>query len=157
MNQIMNRMNMLKSVVVLLCFSISFASFAQTKKKPDKSKFLENRKFSVQFYEMKPTGRGKAVESTVSTKTGKIESPLMKEKLQIDEANFTVILDSTYTEDETEMHMVKLEAFIENKKDETKWEATIINFDIDGTVVLRKGDVDKKKFEFSGTEKTKKK
>ena len=80
----------------------------------------------------------------------------MKDKLKIEEANFTVTLDSTYTEDDATMHLVKLEAFIENNKDETIWEATVINYDIDGTIVQKKGGVDKKKFEFSGSEKTKK-
>ncbi len=152
----MKKNSTLKSLAVFLCLVISATAFSQTAKKTDKSKFMENRKFKVQFYEMKPTGRGKAVESTVTTKTGKIESDLMKDKLKIEEANFTITLDSTYTEDDTPMHLVKLEAFLESNKDETIWEATVINYDIDGTVVLKKGGVDKKKFEFSGTEKSKK-
>ncbi len=152
----MKKITTLQSLVLLLCMLVSGLAFSQGAKKVDKNKFMENRKFKVQFYEMKATGRGKAVESTVTTKGGKIESDLMKDKLQIEEANFTVVLDSTYTEDDTPMHLVKLQAFIENKKDETIWEATVINYDIDGTVVQKKGGVDKKKFEFSGAEKPKK-
>ncbi len=146
----------LKSIIAIAFLFIASSAVSQTAKKVDKKKFLENRKFKVQFYEIKAAGRGKAVESMVELSSGSIESTLMKEKLQAEEAKFSVILDSTYTEDDTEMRLVKLEAFIEGPKEEIKWEATIINYDIEGTVVQKKGDVEKKKFEFSGTEKTKK-
>ena len=67
-----------------------------------------------------------------------------------------VSLDSTYIEDEVEMHMVKFEADHSEDKNDYHWEVTLINYDIEGTVVQMKSGLEKKKFEFSGTEKTKK-
>lgn len=121
-----------------------------------KNKFLEGKKYNVQFYEVKPTGRGKSVPSNFLVKSGKVESDLMYEKISLGPAAYKVTLDSTYTEDETEMHMVKIEAELQEDKNEYKWEATITNYDIEGTVVQMKGGVEKKKYEFDGTEKTKK-
>ena len=40
-----------------------------------KNKFLEGKKYAVQFYEMKATGRGKALADVVTIKGGKIEDP----------------------------------------------------------------------------------
>ena len=93
------------SLIALLL--LSTASFAQ--KKGEKNKFLENRKFNVQFYEMKATGRGKAVPSILMVKSGRIEADLMYEKLSLDPVPYRVTLDSTYIEDEVEMHMVTIE------------------------------------------------
>jgi hypothetical protein len=135
---------------------ISSASYAQ-KSKGDKNKFLEGRKFSVQFYELKPTGRGKAQPTILMIKGGKIEADLMYEKLALEPVQYRVTLDSTYTEDENEMHMVTLEGDWSQEKSDYHWEATVINYDIEGTVAQSKGGVEKKKYEFSGSEKTKKK
>jgi hypothetical protein len=121
-----------------------------------KNKFIEGKKYNVQFYEMKPTGRGKAIPSNVLIKNGKIESDLMLEKLAADPAAYKVTLDSTYTEDENQMRMIVLEADVSQDKNDVKWEATITNYDIEGTCVQSKSGVEKKKYEFSGTEKTKK-
>jgi hypothetical protein len=52
--------------------------------------------------------------------------------------------------------MVTFEAEYSEEKNEYKWEATVTNYDIEGTVTQSKSGVEKKKFEFSGTEKTKK-
>lgn len=149
----------LKITFILLSILIaSTSSFAQKKgkKEDNKSKFLEGKKYIVKFYEMKPTGRGKAIESTVIIKDGKIGSDLMEEKLKTEDATYNIKLDSTYTEDDTESRMVKLEANYSKEKDEADWDATITNYDIEGTVVQKKNGIEKKKFEFAGTEKTKK-
>jgi hypothetical protein len=121
-----------------------------------KNKFLEGKKFNVQFYEMKTSGRGKAVPSAVKFASGKITADLMEEKLQLPAMMYKVTLDSTYTEDETEMHMVTFEAKWTEEKNEYQWEGTVINYDIEGTCVQLKGGVEKKRFEFAGSEKTKK-
>lgn len=139
------------SIITVLLFSVP--SFAQ-KTKP--SKFLDNKKFNVQFYEVKASGRGKAVPSILLLKGGKIEADLMYEKLSLPPVAIRVTLDSTYTEDEVEMHMVKFEADHSEEKNDYHWDVTLINYDIEGTVVQMKSGLEKKKFEFSGTEKTKK-
>lgn len=139
------------SIVAVLLFSAS--AFAQ-KAKP--TKFLDNKKFNVQFYEVKPTGRGKAQPSLLFLKGGKVEADLMYEKLSLPPVAMRVTLDSTYTEDEVEMHMVTFEADHSEEKNDYHWEVTLINYDIEGTVVQMKSGIEKKKFEFAGSEKTKK-
>lgn len=137
--------------IIALLFSVP--SFAQ-KTKP--SKFLDNKKFNVQFYEVKASGRGKAVPSILLLKGGKVEADLMYEKLSLPPIAFHVTLDSTYTEDEVEMHMVKFEADHSEDKNDYHWDVTLINYEIEGTVIQMKSGLEKKKFEFAGTEKTKK-
>ncbi len=127
-----------------------------TKAHSQKSKFLENKKFNVQFYEMKAAGRGKAVPSLFLIKSGKIEADLMYEKLSLPPIAYRVTLDSTYTEDEMQMHLVTFEAEYSEEKNDYKWEVTVINYDIEGTIVQMKSGIEKKKYEFSGIEKTKK-
>lgn len=121
-----------------------------------KNKFLEGKKYTVQFYEMKPAGRGKAQPSVIEIKGGKVMCNFTEDKMQCGPATYAVTLDSTYTEDETEMHMVTFTADFTEEKNEFKWEATVINYDIEGTIIQMKSGVEKKKFEYSGSEKTKK-
>jgi hypothetical protein len=146
----MKKLFTFKTIAFLSILIHSTSALAQ------KNKFLEGKKYNVQFYEMKPTGRGKALPSTFDIKGGKVESDLMYEKMSLGPAAYKVTLDSTYTEDETEMHMVVIEAEFAEDKNEYKWEATIINYDIEGTIVQMKSGVEKKKFEFAGSQKTKK-
>ena len=80
----------------------------------------------------------------------------MDEKLAISSTTYKINLDSTYTEDETESRLLKIEADYSKDKDESSWEATINNYDIEGTIQQKKNGVAKKKFEFAGSEKTKK-
>ena len=136
---------------------LSTNTFGQKKAKPgEKNKFLENKKYNVQFYELKATGGGTAVPTMVLIKSGMVEADLMYEKLTLPPIAYIVNLDSTYTEDGVEMHMVTFEANFTEDKNDYKWEATLINYDIEGTIVQMKSGVEKKKYEFSGSEKTKK-
>ena len=156
----MKKTTLLNSILIALSLLVTTATFAQKKdkkdKKTDKVNFLEGKKYVVKFYELKPTGRGKALESTIVFKDGRIDCELMDDKLKIEKTKYEVTLDSTYTEDETTSHLVKLEATFTVGKDESQWEATITNYDIEGTIQEKKNGVDKKKFEFNGSEKTKK-
>ena len=154
----------MKNTITLKSVALTFmiglftvtASFGQKKGKGDKNKFLEGRKFDVQFYEMKAAGRGKAVKSLVMIKSGRIEGDLMYEKLGLEPTVYRITLDSTYKEDDTDIHMVTIEANSSIDKSEFAWEATITNYDIEGTVTQSKGGLEKKKYEFAGSEKTKK-
>jgi hypothetical protein len=148
----------MKKITILFTLMLAIFSLgAYAQKKQPKNKFLDNKTYIVQFYEMKASGRGKAVPSKVFIKSGRIEGDLMYEKLSLDPVPFNVTLDSTYTEDENEMHMVTLEGDYSKDKADFHWEATIINYDIEGIVTQSKGGVEKKRYEFSGSEKTKKK
>jgi hypothetical protein len=146
----------MKNPITFRNLFIAAGLFCATSVSAQKNKFLEGKKYNVQFYEVKAAGRGKALPSNFIIKGGKVESDLMYEKMQLNPAAYKVVLDTTYTEDETEMHMVKLEAELQEDKNEFKWEATVTNYDIEGTIVQMKSGVEKKKYEFSGTEKTKK-
>jgi hypothetical protein len=147
----------MKNSIALKTLLLSAGVFVSLSVSAQKHKFIEGKKYDVNFYEVKPAGRGKAVASNFLVKGGKIESDLMYEKIALGPATYKVILDSTYTEDETEMHLLKIEAELQEEKNEYKWEVTVINYDIEGTVVQLKSGVEKKKFEFDGTEKAKKK
>ena len=70
--------------------------------------------------------------------------------------NYNITVDSIYTEDGVESHLISFTAEHAQEKDEFKWDVTVTNYDIEGTLVQMKGDVEKKRFEFSGSEKTKK-
>ncbi len=151
----MNYTQKLAGVTAGVMLLLTFSAF--TAMKPDgKNKFLEGKKYEVQFYEMKASGRGKAVPSSVVIKGGKIQCDLMEDKINLGPATYKVITDSSYTEDDTPMHMVSFEGTYTDDKNEYKWEATVTNYDIEGTAVQMKGGVEKKKYEFSGSEKTKK-
>jgi hypothetical protein len=147
----------MKNSITLKTLLLSAGIFVSVSVSAQKHKFIEGKKYDVNFYEVKPAGRGKAVPSNFLVKGGKIESDLMYEKIALGPATYKVVLDSTYTEDETEMHMLKIEAELQEEKNEYKWEVTVINYDVEGTVVQLKSGVEKKKFEFDGTEKAKKK
>lgn len=147
----------MKNTITLKTLALSAGILLSLTVSAQKHKFIEGKKYDVNFYEVKPAGRGKAVPSNFLVKGGKVESDLMYEKISLGPATYKVVLDSTYTEDETEMHMLKIEAELQEEKNEYKWEVTVINYDIEGTVVQLKSGVEKKKFEFDGTEKAKKK
>jgi len=151
-----NTLRITTGISVLILFTVFTAFTFKGGDKGGKSKFIEGKKYTVQFYEMKPAGRGKAQPSEIQIKGGKILCNLTEDKLNCGPATYKVTLDSTYTEDETEMHMVSFEGEFTEEKNEFKWEATVINYDIDGTIVQSKSGVEKKKFEFSGSEKVKK-
>jgi len=146
----------IKTAFLGIALMLSSAAFAQKKAKPTKNLFLEGKKYNANFYEIKAAGRGKAVPTMMFIKAGKVEADLMYEKISAPPMVYTVTLDSTYTEDETEMHMVTFEATYSEEGNDFKWEATAINYEIEGIVTLTKKGVEKKRFEFTGTEKVKK-
>ncbi len=100
----------IKTAFLAIALMFTSAAFAQKKAKPTKNLFLEGKKYNANFYEIKAAGRGKAVPTMMFIKSGKVEADLMYEKISAPPMVYTVTLDSTYTEDETEMHMVTFEA-----------------------------------------------
>lgn len=151
----MSRKQKVAGIIAGAALLTSFFAFTITPGNT-KNKFLEGRKFAVQFYEHKAAGLGKAVPGVVLIKDGKVQCDLMEDKINLGPATYKVTLDSSYTEDDAPMHMVTFEANYSDDKNEFKWEATVINYDIDGTAAQLKAGAEKKKFEFSGSEKTKK-
>lgn len=151
-----NLINLKSKILFLLLVFITQLSVAQ-KKKVEKHKFLEGKTYNVQFYEMKAAGRGKALKSDIIIKASKVQCELMEDKLSLPPVNYKVTADSTYKQDEADVHVVSFEASFTEGKNSYEWQATITNYEIEGTVVQNKNGEEKKRYEFSGSEKAKKK
>ncbi|MEO6902231.1 MAG: hypothetical protein ABI315_03660 [Bacteroidia bacterium] len=141
--------------LIAILLLVSEVGMAQ-KKKVEKNKFLEGKIFNVQFYEMKTSGRGKALKADVITKNGKVQCDLMQDKLSLPPVNYTVTQDSVFQQDGEDVQLITFEANFKEDKNTYEWQATITGYDIEGTVIQKKNDVEKKKYEFSGSEKPKK-
>jgi len=137
-------------------FILSAFMFASFSVNAQKHKFLEGKKYTVKYYEIKPTGRGKAIDGEVYIKNGKLYADIMEEKIVYPPSNYNVTLDSTYTEDEEEIQLINGEIMYSEDKSDYKVQFTVTNYDISGTFILSKNGVEKKKYEFDGSEKKKK-
>ncbi len=146
----------IKSGILGIGLLIISTGFAQ-KVKPEKNKFLEGKKYSVMFTEKKKTGVAKPLPSLVIIKSGQIQCDLMEEKLTAPSMPYKVTLDSTYVEDEADVHKVSFTSDYTEEKTEYKWEATVTDYEIEGFCIMLKNGVEKKRFEFTGEEKSKKK
>ncbi len=146
----------IKSGILVIGLFLTANTFAQ-KGKPKKNIFLDGKKYDVQFTEKKATALGKPLPGLIILKGGQIQCDLMEEKLKAPSMAYKVTLDTTYVEDESDVHKVSFTAESTEAKTGYKWEATITDYDIEGTVIMLKSDVEKKRFEFAGGEKAKKK
>lgn len=115
-----------------------------------KHEFVEGKKFEVKFYEVKPTGLGKAIDGLISFKGGKVSADIIEEKFMYTPANYTIITDSVYMEDGEAVQLIVAEVVDNGEKGEVKGVLTLNDNDIEGTFVLMKGGVEKKKYEFEG-------
>ena len=142
------------SIAIAFCLLISSAVFAQAQKKPkpEKNKFLENKTFDASFTEVKEKGKpGKPLKGDIVIKGSKVSSTVMEEKTGFTATNYHVTADTT----EGGTHTVSFEAVSSDGKTEARVEATVVNTEITGTVVESKDGKEKKKYEFTGTEKEK--
>lgn len=142
------------SIAIAFCLLISSAVFAQAQKKPkpEKNKFLENKTFESSFTEVKEKGKpGKPLKDDIVIKGSKVSCVTMEEKTGFSACNYHVTSDTT----EGDKHTVMFEATFVEGKTESKMEATVTNNEIAGTVVESKEGKEKKKYEFTGTEKEK--
>ena len=148
----------IKSGLLGISMLLATAVMAQKDKKQDnKNKYIDGKKYDVNFTEVKTTGTPKPVASTIVIKSGKVQCDLMEEKLTAPEMQYKVTLDTTYIEDESEVRKVAFIAEYTEEKTTYKWDATVIDYSIEGSFVMLKSGVQKKKFEFAGEEKVKKK
>ncbi len=143
------------SVAIAFCLLVSSTIFAQKKPKPEKNKFLEAKTFEVQFTEVKEKGKPKPIKGDIIIKSSKVSSEAMAEKTGLIASNYHVTSDTTYKDGEMDMHQVVFEATSSDGKTEARIEATVTNLEITGTVVETKDGKEKKKYEFTGTEKEK--
>ncbi|HSH66902.1 MAG TPA: hypothetical protein VLB84_14205 [Bacteroidia bacterium] len=146
------------SISIAFCLLVSSTVFAQAAKKPkpEKNKFLENKTFDTQFTEVKEKGKpAKPLKGDIVIKGSKVSSTVMEEKTGLSASNYHVVSDTTYKDGEMEIHKVEFEASSTDGKTEAKIEASVTNSEITGTVVESKDGKEKKKYEFTGTEKEK--
>jgi hypothetical protein len=130
-------------------------------KKGEPKDTLDKRKFTVTMTEIKEgAAPKKGVEDELEFKAGKgMFSLFLFDKLQYKWIKYEITKDSTYTdEDQNEGHWTEAEISTTDENDQTMiMKCTVDNYDISGEIKITKKDKLKKKYEFSGKEKAKKK
>lgn len=129
-------------------------------KKGEPKDTVDKRKFIVSITEIKdgvPPKKG--VEDEFEFKSGKFFSQFLMDKFDVKWVKYEMTKDSTYTdEDQNENHWSEVELSTTDATDQTIiMKCLVDNFDISGEIKVTKKDKLKKKYEFTGKEKPKKK
>ena len=153
-------MNLKHIIISASVLTIGLLSLNAIKKGEPKDN-LDKRKFIVTMTEVKEgAAPKKGVEDEREFKAGKgMFSNFLYEKLQYKWIKYEITKDSTYTdEEENEGTWTEAEISTTDENDQTIiMKCTVDNYDISGEVKITKKDKLKKKYEFSGKEKPKKK
>jgi len=152
-------MNLKHIIISASVLTIGLLSLNVIKKGEPKDS-LDKRKFTVTMTEIKegaPPKKG--VEDELEFKSGKFFSTFLFDKMEYKWMKYEITKDSTYTDEEqNEGHWTEAEISSTDAADQTVVIKCIVdNYDISGEVKVTKKDKLKKKFEFSGKEKAKKK
>jgi hypothetical protein len=143
------------SIIVLGVLSLNFSKKGEPKDSVDK------RKFIINITELKDGAPPKkAVEDEIEFKAGKgVFSQFLYDKHEFSWTKYEVSKDSTYTDEyDNENHYSEVEATATDKSDQTIIMKFVVdNYDISGEFKLTKKDKLKKRYEFTGKEKPKKK
>lgn len=130
-------------------------------KKGEPKDSLDKRIFTVTMIEIKEgSPPKKGVEDEIEFKAGKgMFSTFLFDKLEYKWLKYEITKDSVYTDEEqNESRWVEAEISTTDDKDQTMvMKCVVDNYDISGEVKITKKDKLKKKYEFSGKEKPKKK
>lgn len=121
---------------------------------------LDKRKFTVTMTEIKENSPPKkGVEDELEFKGGKMFSNFLYEKMEYKWIKYELKKDSTYTdEQENEVHILEAEISTTDDTDQTLlMTCSVEDYDIRGDIKITKKDKLKKRYEFSGKEKAKKK
>lgn len=122
---------------------------------------LDKKKFTINYTEVKENQPPKKPQADeMEFKSGKVFfGDIIYEKHEFSWTKYEIKKDSTFMdENDTEVHWIEVEASATDKADQTiVMNATVEDFDISGTIKITKKDKLKKKYEFSGKEKPKKK
>ena len=122
---------------------------------------LDKRIYIVNMTEVKENAPSKkAVEDEIEFKAGKgMFSLFLEEKMALKWMKYEILKDSTYTDDESnEKRWIEGQVTHTDETDQTMTMTfTVEDYDIQGVIKVTKKDKLKKKFEFSGKEKAKKK
>ena len=130
-------------------------------KKGEPKDSLDKRIFTVTMTEIKEgSPPKKGVEDEIEFKAGKgMFSNFLYEKLEYKWLKYEITKDSAYTDEEqNESRWIEAEVSTTDENDQTMiMKCVVDNYDISGEVKITKKDKLKKRFEFSGKEKAKKK
>ena len=130
-------------------------------KKGEPKDSLDKRIFTVTMTEIKEgSPPKKGVDDEIEFKAGKgMFSTFLFDKLEYKWLKYEITKDSVYTDEEqNESRWVEAEVSTTDDKDQTMiMKCVVDNYDISGEVKITKKDKLKKKYEFSGKEKAKKK
>lgn len=130
-------------------------------KKGEPKDSLDKRIFTVTMTEIKEgSPPKKGVEDEIEFKAGKgMFSTFLFDKLEYKWVKYEITKDSVYTDEEqNESRWVEAEVSTTDENDQTMiMKCVVDNYDISGEVKITKKDKLKKRFEFSGKEKAKKK
>ena len=121
---------------------------------------LDKRIFTTSITEIKENSPSKkGIADEIEFKGGKMFSLTLEEKLGLKWTKYEIKKDSTFTdEDNNEVRWVEGEVSHTDDADQTTvMTFTVEDFDIKGEVKVTKKDKLKKRYEFSGREKEKKK
>jgi hypothetical protein len=153
-------MNLKHIIISASVLTIGLLSLNAIKKGEPKDN-LDKRKFIVTMTEVKEgAAPKKGVEDELEFKAGKgMFSNFLYEKLQYKWIKYEITKDSTYTdEEENEGTWTEAEISTTDENDQTIiMKCTVDNYDISGEIKITKKDKLKKRYEFSGKEKPKKK
>lgn len=153
-------MNLKHIIISASVLTIGLLSVNAIKKGEPKDN-LDKRKFTVTMTEIKEgAAPKKGVEDELEFKAGKgMFSNFLFEKLEYKWIKYEITKDSTYTdEDQNENQWIEAEISTTDANDQTMiMKCTVDNYDISGEIKITKKDKLKKKYEFSGKEKAKKK
>jgi hypothetical protein len=150
----------LKHIIISASFLALGVLSINAIKKGEPKDTLDKRKFTVTMTEIKDGGPPKkGVEDEIEFKGGKFFSDVIYEKHQQSWTKYEIIKDSTYTDEEqNENHYTEAEISKTDDSDQTiTIKCVVDNYDISGEVKITKKDKLKKKYEFIGKEKPKKK
>ncbi len=129
--------------------------------KGDPKDALDKRIYIVQMTEVKENAAPKkSVEDEIEFKAGKgMFSLFLEEKIGLKWTKYEIKKDSTYTDDESnESRWIEGEVSHTDETDQTTLMTFVVeDYDIRGEIKVTKKDKLKKKYEFIGKEKVKKK
>lgn len=120
---------------------------------------LEGKVYKVTMTMAKKGGKtGPPVNEEITFKSGKFQCKLMDKEMGAKAIPVEFTVDSTFEENEEELPYVEFEGEYVNKLDETvKVTGTVDGYGIEGNVVLSKKGKEKKRYDFVGSLKEKKK
>jgi hypothetical protein len=156
------KLNSLKILSLSLCF-VAFSGIASAQKaKVVKDKLLDKKIFEIEINE-DGAKKPKPIKDEMTFTGNKIKSKYMDEKFMLNSGMYTVEVDTSYVEGETEGSQVLEKTFnftaesVNGDKEKLAWAGSVTGEDIEGTIILSKKDKVKKQWTFSGTQKVKKK